>query len=344
MNWRRLLLPLSWIFGLIVALRRAVYNLGLIKSVHLGPKTISIGNIEVGGTGKSPFVSGLAAALAADGFRPMVLARGYGSQLPRHSAAWFLGSRLIEVRDAAHHSSRSMDDLKADEARMVSAQNPTVPVIIGRDRVGAYRLFSDFITKYSPTHLILDDGFQHWRILRDIDIVLLSEDFFGDSLLPAGALREPVGALRRADAVVRVVGRNGAQVAPDAVHAILPASIYEIPGQVVYEGLEPAGIRSFTKEAKPDFPVRPLVVCGIARPESFLKALGRAGISPLRVIKIKDHGRFSSDLLSPESVRGADAIVTTSKDYWRDPEILNGTGLPVWILSMRIVFPFRNFF
>lgn len=341
MSWRRLLLPLSAIFFVIIVIRRMAYRLGLFTSVHLGPRTISVGNIEVGGTGKSPFASGLAAALVAAGHRPVILGRGYGSALGRNSAAWFIGSDLLEIRGPSGSALKEATGLKADEARMVSADNPTVPVIIGRDRVHAYRVFSDFLAGYAPTHVILDDGFQHWRIKRDVDIVLLSEGFFGDALLPAGNLREPVRALRRADAVVRLCGRDLVQ----PVHSmVLPDGIQEMQGRIIYGAIQPAIAAGSDAGPARKFPVRPVAVCGIARPGSFLKALAAAGVSPLRVITVKDHGRFHADHFSPNSIRGADAIVTTSKDYWRDPEIMAASGVPVWILPMKVEFSYRDFF
>ena len=351
---RPLLLPLSFIFRLLIFGRRCVYRLGWVKSVHLGPRTISIGNIEAGGTGKSPFVSGLASALIAGGHRPIVLARGYGSGLSRDCAALFVGSRLLEVREFGSGSGPRREhqvgvDPTADEARMISAENPTMPVIIGRNRVTAYREFSDFLATYSPTHVILDDGFQHWRIQRDVDVVLVSEDFSGDFnsrfLLPAGNLREPVAALLRAGKVVQVTGRGGALagVAPPKALVVegLPVGIAQEHAHIIYGALEPAGGSLLGARR---LPLRPIAACGIAHPEYFLLALAGAGVSPIRTVTVRDHGRFDAQHFSPEAIRGADGIVTTSKDYWRDPEIMSASGLSVWILPMKISFPYQIIF
>lgn len=349
---RPLLLPLSFIFRLLIFGRRCVYRLGWVKSVHLGPRTISIGNIEAGGTGKSPFVSGLASALIAGGLRPIVLARGYGSGLSRDCTALFLGSRLLEVREFRSGRGRGRQvgvNPTADEARMISAENLTMPVIIGRNRVAAYREFSDFVATYSPTHVILDDGFQHWRIQRDVDVVLISEDFSGDFnsrfLLPAGNLREPVAALLRAGKVVRVTGRGGALVggAPRKALVVegLPVGIAHEHAHIIYGALEPAG---GSWPGATNLPLRPIAACGIAHPEYFLRALARAGVSPIRTVTVRDHGRFDAQHFSPEAIWGADGIVTTSKDYWRDPEIMAASGLPVWVLPMKILFPYQIIF
>ncbi|NBQ54170.1 MAG: tetraacyldisaccharide 4'-kinase [Proteobacteria bacterium] len=300
-----------------------------------------MGNIEVGGTGKSPFASGLAAALVAAGYRPVILGRGYGSALGRNSAACFVESRLLEVRGPSGAVVKVVTGLMADEARMVSADNPTVPVIIGRDRVRAYEIFSDFLASYAPTHVILDDGFQHWRIKRDVDVVLLSEGFAGDALLPAGDLREPVSALRRADAVVRLSGRD---FVPPAKSMALPRGIRERQGRIVYGAIRPVLAGGLTEACGQKLPVHPIAFCGIARPGSFLKALGAAGVSPLRVITVKDHAHFHANHFTPGSIDGADAIVTTSKDYWRDPEIMTASGIPIWILPMKVEFTYSDFF
>jgi len=341
MKWRRLLLPLSLVFLVIILIRRMAYRLGLIRSFHLGPKTISVGNIEVGGTGKSPFASGLAAALVAAGHRPVILGRGYGSALGRNAAALFIDSHLLEVRGPSGAALKGVTGLMADEARMVSADNPTVPVIIGRDRVHAFKIFSDFLARYLPTHVILDDGFQHWRIKRDVDVVLLSQEFVGDALLPAGNLREPVSALRRADSVVRLSGRDSVQPAKSMA---LPGGVRESQGRIIYGAIQPVVATGSTAGRGQKLPLHPIAFCGIARPGSFLKALAAAGVSPLRVITVKDHARFHADHFTSGSMNGADAIVTTSKDYWRDPEIMKASGMPVWILPMKVEFSYRDFF
>ena len=338
MSARRWFFPLSGLFFLLVLARRWLYRAGWLRSVHLGPRTISIGNIESGGTGKSPFVSGLVSALVRDGHRPVVLARGYKSGLPRKGFACYVNASLIP-------DSRGTIDKRAhaDEARMISAQNPDVPVIIGADRVAAWNAFSQILTSYRPTHIVLDDGFQHLRIRRDVDVVLVSEGVSGDALLPAGNLREPMSALRRANFVIRVTGRD-ARVVPDAPVDAL-GGLPVMPARVVYGKLIHAGAGPDPRVAESgSMPRQPVVACGIARPDSFVRAVESTGLKPFRLVIAADHQRFHPSQFSEESISGADAIVTTSKDYWRDPEIILSAGIPVWILPMSIEFPYRNLF
>lgn len=347
MRPRDLLLPLSLIFAGVTTLRRWLYRHGWLPSVHLGPRTISVGNIDVGGTGKSPFVSGLVSALVRAGHRPVVLARGYKSGLPSRCFAIYRAGELADVRRAAGKSHNGVAP-RADEARMVSAQNPSVPVIIGADRVAAFRAFSGFLSGYQPTHVVLDDGFQHLRIRRDVDVVLVGEDFRGDYLLPAGNLREPVASLERASLVVRVTGRDpsaasGAPLWPVA----LPAGLPVVDARVVYGDLVQVtglpgdhGVNDVNRTP----PRNPLVTCAIARPAAFIAALASLGIKPSRTVIPGDHDRITMENLRSSPSDGVDGIVTTLKDYWRDPEIMASAGFPVWILPMSIEFPYEKLF
>jgi len=229
---------------------------------------------------------------------------------------------------------------------MISAQNPTVPVIIGADRIAAWNAFSPTIEDYMPTHVILDDGFQHLRIRRDVDVVLVSEEFREDRMLPAGILREPVSALGRADFVIRTTGRDGTvvPVVPECARdmlggfPVLSARVVYGPLVQVVVGLEPGFMKSGS------LPREPVVACGIARPASFVRAVQSIGMKPMRLVIAGDHQRFQPSQFSKDAMDGADAIVTTSKDYWRDPEIILSAGIPVWILPMAIEFPYRKLF
>lgn len=338
MSPRRLLLPVSWMFLGVVVLRRWLYATGWLRSVHLGPRTISVGNIEAGGTGKSPFVCGLAAALVQAGHRPVVLARGYKSGLSRGESACYLGSNLAGVRAVTRNPV-----ICADEARMISAENPGVPVIIGADRVRAWMDFSQLINEYRPTHVILDDGFQHLRIERDVDVVLVSGDLRDEALLPAGNLREPVSALRRTDFVVQVTGRDGKSSGTRPAGPL--ARFAGASARIVYGRLYRVGAGPTDAEAGfRDLPRRPVLACAIARPAAFVRAVESTGVKPLRVVIAADHQRLPADQLTSTALHDADSIVTTLKDYWRDPEIIASSGLPVWVLPMTIEFPYQNLF
>lgn len=346
MRWRWALFPFNPLYGGAVRLRELAYKYGMLRSTHLGPRTISVGNIEVGGTGKSPFVSGLIAAITAKGGRPVVLARGYRSGLQGNAAALFLGGQIKSVKNIISGSPLAICALHADEARMISSQHHVVPVIIGRDRKAAFRIFHAEISDYNPTHLVLDDGFQHWQIARDVDVVLISENIENETLLPSGNLRESISALDRAGFVIRVTGRNitHPMVAKKSVSSrpIVRRSMRRsmrrpMEARVRYGALT----CMFSCDSQStQLPSSPVAICGIARPKPFLDAVRMAGIAVLRVLALNDHQAFSKSDLSSAFLSGADAIVTTEKDFWRDPEILKATNLPVWILPMRIEFSY----
>lgn len=175
--------PLSALFGIAVGLRNSFYERGILKSRSLARPVISIGNLSVGGSGKTPFVIALGRLLKEQGIEFDVLSRGYGRQ-----------SKEITIVDA-----QGSPEQFGDEPLLI-ARKLGVPVVVGADRYRA-GLVAEERFPQSRLHL-LDDGFQHRRLHREFDIVLFSDEDLRDTLLPIGRLREPVSSLRRADAVV----------------------------------------------------------------------------------------------------------------------------------------------
>lgn len=174
--------PLSAIFGAGVALKNALYDRGVMKVMRLSRPVISVGNISVGGSGKTPLVIALGQLLKERGITFDVLSRGYGR---RHTAA------AIVDPDGS-------PDQFGDEP-LLMARKLQAPVIVGADRFAAGLLAEQ---RFSSQLHLLDDGFQHRRLHRDFDIVIAPDADFNDALLPVGRLREPVSALSRADAVI----------------------------------------------------------------------------------------------------------------------------------------------
>ena len=183
--------PLSTIFGLGVRARNALYNRGLARSQRLSGPVVSIGNLSVGGSGKTPFVLLLGEILKARGLKFDILSRGYGRKTQ--------GVLLVDPAGSSHDF--------GDEP-VLMARRLNVPVIVGESRYAA-GVFAE--KKFGPQLHLLDDGFQHRALARDFDIVLVTPDDSRDRLLPAGRLREPLTALGRADAVVLTSGAS-----PDA--------------------------------------------------------------------------------------------------------------------------------
>jgi tetraacyldisaccharide 4'-kinase len=267
--------PLSLIYGSVVAVRNAVYDAGWREARRLAGPVVSVGNLAAGGTGKTPFVMWLGALLAERGIKIDVLSRGYGRRTR--------GVALVDPEGSAAEF--------GDEPLLI-ARRLNVPVVVGENRFAA-GLFAE--KKLGPAMHLLDDGFQHRRLHRDFNIVLLARGDTSDQLLPVGRLREPLKALRRADAVVI---ENDAPVPVEA------------DGKLIWKigrGVELSGL-----------PTRPVVFCGIARPERFLGELQAQGMVAAATRIFRDHHAYSEDdvrsLLALKEQSGSDGFVTTEKD------------------------------
>ncbi len=178
--------PLTGLYGVATALRNKMYDRGVLSSRRLERPVVSVGNLSVGGSGKTPFVIALGELLKARGIPFDVLSRGYGRKTR--------GVLVVEKDGTAADF--------GDEPLLI-ARRLSVPVIVGESRYAAGQVAEQ---KFHQQLHILDDGFQHRHLSRDFDIVLMTERDFDDQLLPAGRLREPVTSLGRADAVLLPAG------------------------------------------------------------------------------------------------------------------------------------------
>ena len=267
---------LASLFGLGVRARNTLYDRGVFRAQRLQGPVVSVGNLSLGGAGKTPFVMLLGELLKARAVKFDILSRGYGRK-----------TRGVALVDPSG-SSRDFGD-----EPLLLAKRLGVPVVIGEDRYQA-GLFAE--RSFGPQLHLLDDGFQHRTLVRDFDIVLVTPEDARDRLLPAGRLREPLSALRRADAVVLTSGAS-----PDS---------FPLNGKQVWRarrGISPK-----------DVPARPVVFCGIARPQSFLLQLRTAGIEPVAEAFYRDHHAYGdrdvSELLKLRMQSEAGGFVTTEKD------------------------------
>jgi tetraacyldisaccharide 4'-kinase len=181
--------PLTRLYAAATALRNTLFDRGLLSSRRLEQPVVSVGNLSVGGSGKTPFVIALGELLKARGIRFDVLSRGYGRK-----------TRGVLIVDPDGNAADFGDE------PLLIARRLGVPVIVGESRYEAGRVAEQ---KFQPQLHILDDGFQHRSLARDFDIVLMTERDFDDRLLPSGRLREPLSSLARADAVVLPAGLAG---------------------------------------------------------------------------------------------------------------------------------------
>jgi tetraacyldisaccharide 4'-kinase len=275
-----LLYPLSLLFRLLVALRRSLFRAGLLVSVKLPVPVIVVGNITVGGTGKTPLTLWLASQLIEAGWHPGIISRGYRS-------AGDTTAREVHLDDSAN---------TVGDEPLLMARRALCPVWVGRDRPAVALA----LLKAHPECdiLISDDGLQHYRLQRDVEIAVLdgARRFGNGLLLPAGPLREPRSRLREVDAVVI----NGG--APDASDGI-PMSLH---GTQFRNLLDPRRTRSAA-----DFDgLKVHAIAGIGHPQRFFRHLQQLGLQPV-AHAFPDHHRYTGDEISPAD---ADAILMTEKD------------------------------
>ena len=302
---RKLLAPAAWLYGTAVRIRATAYARGLIASRELTSPVVCVGNLTLGGSGKTPLVAAITQLLMSRGFRPGILTRGYG----RPS-----GSRLIALSPSAQ---RNPDPCEVgDEPALLAWILPAVPIVISADRFRGGR----FAEEHLGVNIhVLDDGFQHLSLRRDVDIVAVdvTQSIFEDAILPAGRLREPVSGLRRAHMVVLTrVGDEDTQPLEPRLHAVnsklqLFRSRTELRGFVKIEDS-----RILPAEALPPGPV--LAFCGIGNPRAFFEDLRRWGLNVISARSFPDHHRYTGDELAKLSrdamQHGAAALMTTEKD------------------------------
>lgn len=327
--WDAVLLPAALAYRGGLALRRAAYACGLFRTRSLPCRVVAIGNLTVGGTGKTPLVELLARALAGRGRRVVVLSRGYGRYRPDAIRAVSDGRRLLltaaEAGDEPYLLARRLTEVPGG-----------VPVVVGRDR---YRAGLWAVPRFQPDVLLLDDGFQHWRLRRDADVVCLDAraPWGRGGLFPQGSLREPPRALRRADLVVLTHGHAAGDL--ERVRAEVGAWAPAAP--VALATYEPDGVEELGTGAVhtlDELRGRTLVAfAGIAVPENFAVTLAEVGVVPRDFVAFPDHHPYAAGDVAALEARaravGAIALVTTEKDAVRFPT--TGT-LPVWALRIRL--------
>jgi tetraacyldisaccharide 4'-kinase len=270
--------PLASLFGLGVRARNALYDRAIVRGKRLQGPVVSVGNLSVGGSGKTPFVILLGELLKSRGIKFDILSRGYGRQ-----------TKGVALVDPGGSSSDFGDE------PLLMARRLGVPIIVGEERHEA-GVFAE--NKFGPQFHLLDDGFQHRALARDFDIVLVTPEDPRDRFLPAGRLREPLSSLSRADAMVLTSGAS-----PDAFRN---AGATKLVWRV-RRGILPKNV-----------PDRPIVFCGIARPQNFVLQLRTAGIDPVAEAFYRDHHAYKEsdirDLLQLRQQSEAGGFVTTEKD------------------------------
>ena len=339
---RWFLLLLSQVYLGLVRGRLALHENRFFRPRTLGCLVISVGNLTVGGTGKTPVVEMLARALTEGGRKVAILSRGYKSvPRPFFLRLWdkiFKKTAVFVPRVVSDGQSLLLDSRTAgDEPFMLANNLRGVVVLVDRDRVkcGQYA-----IEHFGADTLLLDDGFQYIRMKRGIEVALIDRQapFGNEYLLPRGTLREPPGNLRRATHIF-ITKCTGA----DKAELIARIRKYNRTADIVECSHRPRHLRNFvTGETKPLEFLRDLKIgsiCGIAMPESFESALTGLG-AKIEVAKIyADHHRYTAreieNFIRRCERKGVGAIITTEKDAVRIPRLLE-PEVPIYYLRVEI--------
>lgn len=295
-----LLIPLALPYAMAQRLRARLYLSGILKSNKLPRPVVSVGNITVGGTGKTPVTAYIACHLMARGVKVAVLSRGYGGTMEGQTAIVSNGREIFLSAEEC-----------GDEPFLLAKMVPGLIVAIGADRHAAGLLAME---RLSPDLFLLDDGFQHVRLHRDLNILLLdcTSPFGNGWSLPAGLLREPRSAAGRADLVIRTRCPDTACMDADA-YGGKPCCLarHRLAEARPIAGGDPLPLESLRGR-------RVLAFAGIAEPSSFFEGLQSHGLNLVKTIAFPDHVKYGkttlSELAAGMLASGAECAVTTEKD------------------------------
>jgi len=313
-------------YGGLLGAREWLYRRGVLRSRALPVPVVSVGNLTVGGTGKTPAVEVAVHTLTALGHRPAVVSRGYGRRTGGVQIVADAASIRLDAEDAG------------DEPFLLARRLPGVPVVVGSNRYDTARLA---LERFGVTAIVLDDAFQHRTLRKDLEIVMARarSPWGNGALLPAGPLREPLAALRRANLVVA----TGAERPEDAA-AVVSAVDTHAPGVPVLTAvytiaecweanrMRPVSLAELAQK-------RVLAFAGIAAPRAFEETLRAGGVAVEQVLEFADHHWYAPAELATLEARahdlGVEGLMTTEKDWVRLRK-LPLPRRPLYVLSVRL--------
>jgi tetraacyldisaccharide 4'-kinase len=306
------------VYGAAASWRRRWYTRDPSRQRKLARPVVSVGNLRVGGTGKTPTVAHLCEQLIANGERPSILTRGYGRTRPSDGVTLVSDGKRI-VADLA---------TAGDEPLMLARLLPSVPVLVGNDRFACgQRAERDFNVSVH----VLDDGFQHLTLARDVDLLLVDERDLDDCVLPAGRLREPLTNAAAAHALL-VTAEDASAVEHTAQALHVPVAFHLL--RAIHT---PRSLGQQTSVHTQG--VRVLAFAGIARPERFFSDLSASGRAAVETITFADHHPFSQHdvdrIVERARAVGAALALTTEKDAVR-LEGLDFTGVAVQAIPLSV--------
>jgi len=274
-----LLYPLSWLFAMVVYVRNKLYDWNMLPSINSTLPVISVGNVQVGGTGKTPFVIALAKKLNSNNIKPLVITRGYKRTTKRQ----------IILKSLDQCSAQEV----GDEPYYIKKELPNMPIIIDHNKKNAVKKANEML---NIDCIIIDDGFQSRYINRNLDIVLLDKsDAFNTALLPAGRLREPVVNLKRADIVYNKVGP--------------PLNITYQIHQYIKNNKKKINIIDLQGPC--------IAFCGIGNANNFIEALENNNIILEQTLVLENHAKYDAQKyeklksINPNNL----SFITTYKDF-----------------------------
>ena len=314
--------PFSPLYGSAMKVREQLYKKGLFRSHTLSVPVISIGNLVLGGTGKTPTVQHIAKLLSDAGKSPAIISRGYG------------GSARNKINIVSDGKTQQLSaDAAGDEPYMLAQSLKHIPVLTGTRRIFPCR---HAVNTYGSDILILDDGFQHLAVQRDIDLVLFDATYLaGNSrIFPGGPLREPVSSLSRCHAfIITGILDNNTERA-ERFRELLKV---RYPGKPIFFARHEKAkiLHGNGRELENVSGLKCYGFCGIANPARFSESLKRLNIELTGVYHLKDHTTYTQKLIEKLSSLAfadrADCFITTQKDYVKLQNLK--LSLPIFILD-----------
>jgi len=317
---------LSTLYGIVIKSRLFLYHVGIFKIRKLDCRVISVGNITVGGSGKTPLAMYLAQKFIEEGKRPAILSRGYKGKI-RDMGIVSDGENVLLTPEEA-----------GDEPYLMATKLKAVPVIIGRNRYKAGLYATE---KFNPDVIILDDGFQHMSLARDVDILLIdSRRGIGSGyLFPLGLLREPLSSLKRASLVLLKKSEENTLESEEKNSSQLTGQMKDFP--IIPFTYKPVAIRNLVNGARLHIDSlkgkRVATLSGIADPKSFKGTVEGLGAVVIREFSYPDHYKYTSYELNSivKQMKDIEILITTEKDAVKLEKLQIG-NLSIFALEIDI--------
>ena len=301
-----ILRPAAALYGAVMRLRNRLYDRGMLKSWRSPIPVVSVGNITTGGTGKTPLVDWIVKFYEASGIATAIVSRGYGRQTKGVQLVSDGRRILLSSRDAG------------DETAMLAARNPGTIVVAAEQRVEGVQFLMRKFADRLPRLIVLDDAFQHRKIERDLDIVVVNASAPKelDAMLPAGRLREPLRGLNRADLIIL------SKITDDAKTATLRTQLEQFGKPLLRSKIRARQLMMVdgTAGGAIESPVNAFAFAGIGAPEGFLHSLNEAGVTVKATSFFRDHEPYTETairLIVEESAQQNLVPITTEKDWFR---------------------------